>query len=60
MVFFAAGVAIFTGLLFGMFPALHSTRPELVSTIRSNAGNLTVTRGGVGVRTPRVVAQNAL
>ena len=31
-------VAIGTGLLFGLFPALHSTRPDLVTAIKSTAG----------------------
>jgi predicted permease len=60
MVVFAAALSIGTGLLFGMFPALHSTRPELVSTIRANAGNLTVTRGAARFRTALVTAQIAL
>jgi predicted permease len=59
-VLFAAGVAIVTGVLFGMFPALHSTRPELVSTIRANAGNLTVGRGAARFRNALVTAQIGL
>lgn len=35
---FAAVLTIGTGLLFGLFPALHSTRPDLVSTLKSQAG----------------------
>ena len=27
-----------TGLLFGLFPALHSTRPDLASTLKGQAG----------------------
>jgi predicted permease len=60
VVAFAAGLSILTGLLFGMFPALHSTRSDLVSTIRSNAGNLSVTRGAARFRTSLVTAQIAL
>ena len=33
-----AALTIGTGLLFGLFPALHSTRPDLVSTLKSQAG----------------------
>jgi predicted permease len=35
---FAAALAIATGLIFGLFPALHSTRPDLVSTLKGQAG----------------------
>ncbi|MGH7444955.1 MAG: ABC transporter permease, partial [Longimicrobiales bacterium] len=60
VVLFAAVLAVSTGLLFGLFPALHSTRPDLVTTIRANAGNLTVTRGAARFRSSLVVAQIAL
>ncbi len=35
---FAALLALGTGLIFGLFPALHSTRPDLVSTLKNQAG----------------------
>jgi predicted permease len=35
---FAGAVTIATGLLFGLFPALHSTRPDLLSTLKGQAG----------------------
>ena len=38
VVLFAAALSIGTGLLFGLFPALHSTRPDLVSTLKAQAG----------------------
>jgi predicted permease len=60
VVIFAAALSVLTGLLFGMFPALHSTRAELVSTIRANAGNLTVTRGAARFRAALVTAQIGL
>ncbi|HEX2167907.1 MAG TPA: FtsX-like permease family protein, partial [Longimicrobiales bacterium] len=56
----AAVLSISTGLLFGLFPALHSTRSDLVTTIRANAGNLTVTRGAARFRASLVTAQIAL
>lgn len=59
-VLFAGALAVVTGLLFGLFPALQSTRPELVSTIRSNAGNLTMTRAASRFRSSLVTAQIAL
>ena len=38
MLTFAAGAAIVTGVAFGLFPALHSTRPDLASTLKNQAG----------------------
>jgi ABC-type lipoprotein release transport system permease subunit len=35
---FAAALTVGTGLLFGLFPALHSTRPDLLSTLKGQAG----------------------
>jgi predicted permease len=56
----AAVLAIATGLLFGTFPALHSTRSDLVTTIRGNAGNLTATRAAARFRATVVTSQIAL
>ena len=49
-----------TGFLFGLFPALHSTRPDLITSIRAGAGQ--IAGGGVAgrFRTWLVVAQIAL
>ena len=38
MLMFAGGAAIITGLAFGLFPALHSTRPDLAHTLKNQAG----------------------
>ncbi len=57
---FTAAVALGTGLLFGIYPALHATRTELVSTIRANAGQLTGARGAARFRNGLVAAQIAL
>jgi predicted permease len=38
MVVFAAIAAMATGIVFGLFPALHSTRPDLTSTLKNQAG----------------------
>jgi putative ABC transport system permease protein len=35
---FAAVVTVGTGLLFGLFPAWHTTRPDLLSTLKGQAG----------------------
>src|SRR5207244_1157439 len=34
---FAAALAIGTGILFGLFPALHSTRPDLISSLKGQS-----------------------
>jgi len=60
VVAYAAVMAVATGLLFGLFPALHSTRSDLVTTIRANAGNLTITRAAARFRAGLVTAQIAL
>ena len=38
MVVFAAAAAVVTGITFGLFPALHSTRPDLAATLKNQAG----------------------
>ncbi|MFN8574152.1 MAG: ABC transporter permease [Gemmatimonadaceae bacterium] len=51
---FAAGLAVTTGFLFGLFPALHSTRSDLISTIRAGAGQ--IAGGGVASRFRTILA----
>ncbi len=57
---FAAVLSIATGILFGLFPALHSTRPDLVSTIKAQAGQPSGARAAARFRTTLVTAQIAL
>ncbi|MDQ3170501.1 MAG: ABC transporter permease [Acidobacteriota bacterium] len=38
VVAFSAMLAIGTGILFGLYPALHSTRPELLPSLKGQAG----------------------
>lgn len=57
---FAAALAVATGLLFGMFPALHSTRPDLITTIRANTGQPSGARAAARFRTSLVTVQIAL
>lgn len=57
---FAAGLSIFTGLLFGLFPALHSTRPDLATTLKGTSGQPSGNRGAARFRSGLVVAQMAL
>ena len=60
VVIFAALLSIGTGLLFGMFPALHSTRPDLVTGLRANAGQPSGARAAARFRTSLVTAQIGL
>ena len=57
---FAGVLAIATGLVFGMFPAWHSTRGELVTTIRANAGQISGSRSAARFRGALVTVQIAL
>lgn len=57
---FAAVMSIVTGLLFGMFPALHNTRSDLITSIRSGAGQISGHRGAARFRATLVTAQIAL
>jgi predicted permease len=60
VVAFAAALSIVTGLLFGMYPALHSTRPDLVTTLRANSGKHSGTRAATRFRSTLVTVQIAL
>ena len=60
VVFFAAGLSVATGLVFGMFPALHSTRSDLISVIRAGAGQLTGGKAAARFRAGLVTAQITL
>jgi predicted permease len=59
-ILFAAGLSLATGVLFGLVPAIQSTRPDLVTELRNNSGKLSVGRGAVRFRTSLVTAQIAL
>ena len=57
---FTALLSVATGLVFGIFPALHSTRSDLVTTIRANAGQIAGARAAARFRASLVTAQIAL
>jgi predicted permease len=57
---FAAVLTIGTGLLFGLFPALHSTRPDLVSTLKGQAGQPSGAKGAARFRLALATSQIAL
>ena len=60
VVLFSAALAIVTGLVFGMFPALHSTRSDLITVIRSGAGQLTGGKAAARFRASLVTVQITL
>jgi ABC-type multidrug transport system ATPase subunit/ABC-type antimicrobial peptide transport system permease subunit len=57
---FAAALALGTGVLFGLFPALHSTRPDLVSALKGTSGQPAGARGAARFRTSLATLQVAL
>ncbi len=60
VVLFAAALALGTGVLFGLFPALHTTRPALADTLKGQAGQHGSTRAARWMRTVLVTAQITL
>jgi len=56
----AAILALGTGLLFGLFPAIHSTRPDLVATLKEQAGQKGASRAAARFRATLATAQIAL
>ena len=59
-VLFAGVLSMVTGVLFGLFPALHSTRPDLVTALRDSSGKTSSTRGAARFRSSLVTTQIAL
>src|SRR4030095_10074908 len=57
---FAAALSLATGLLFGLFPALHSTRPNLVAALKANAGQPSGAKAATRFRVTLATAQIAL
>jgi len=57
---FAGALAIGTGVLFGLFPALHSTRPDLISALKGQTGQPSGARSAARFRTSLATAQIAL
>ncbi|HZF69127.1 MAG TPA: ABC transporter permease [Gemmatirosa sp.] len=58
---FATVTALVTGIVFGLFPAFHSTRADLITSIRGGAGQVVGgARAAARFRTGLVTAQIAL
>jgi predicted permease len=60
MLVFAAALSLGTGLLFGLFPAWHSTKPDLAATLKDNARQPSGSRGAARFRRSLVIVQIAL
>ncbi|MGH7655349.1 MAG: ABC transporter permease [Gemmatimonadaceae bacterium] len=57
---FAAALSVTTGFLFGLFPAVHSTRAEIASVMREGGTKQTGAKAASRFRTSLVTAQIAL
>ena len=57
---FTGAVALVTGVIFGIVPALHATRAELISALKDDAGQPAGARSAARFRYGLVVAQVAL
>jgi putative ABC transport system permease protein len=57
---FAAVLTLGTGLLFGLFPAVHSTRPDLISALKGQSGQPSGARAAARFRTSLATTQIAL
>jgi predicted permease len=60
MLLFTAIVTVGTGLLFGLFPALHSTRPDLIASLKGQAGQPSGARSAARFRTSLATVQIAM
>jgi predicted permease len=60
MLMFTALVTLGPGLLFGLFPALHSTRPDLIASLKGQAGQPSGARSAARFRTSLATVQIAL
>jgi predicted permease len=57
---FTAALTLGTGILFGLFPALHSTRPNLINTLKGQTGQPGGARSAARFRATLATAQIAL
>jgi len=57
---FTFGLALATGVVFGLFPALHSTRPDLASVLKGGSGQPSGAKTAKRFRSALATAQMAL
>jgi predicted permease len=60
MLAFAGVLSIGTGILFGLFPALHTTRPDLMTVLKGASGQPSGARAAARFRNALVTAQIGL
>jgi predicted permease len=60
MLAFALALSITTGVLFGLFPALHSTKPDLATTLKGESGRGAGSRSASRFRLALATSQIAL
>jgi len=57
---FATGLAVLTGLLFGLAPALRATHPDVQAALKEQGSNATLAKGNVRTRRGLMISQIAL
>ncbi len=57
---FAAAVTLSTGIVFGLFPALHSTRPDVLTALKGQTGQPSGARAAARFRTTLATVQIGL
>jgi predicted permease len=60
VILFTASLAIGTAIVFGLFPAIHATRPDLIAGLRASTGQPGGGRAAARWRTTLATAQIAL
>ena len=60
VIFFTLLASILAGLIFGLIPALHSSRFDLINILKGDETQQTMSRRGFNLRTALVVAQVTL
>ena len=60
VVLFTGGLSLLTGLLFGVVPALQSTRSSVAGTLKEGGRGTVSTRGGARLRATLVIVEMAL
>jgi predicted permease len=59
VLYFSVGVAVLSGIIFGLFPALQSARPEISQTMQASMRRLTVSVRGSRLHTALIAGQIA-
>jgi predicted permease len=60
VILFTGVLAVGTGILFGLYPAVHATRPDLISVLRVSSAQPSGSRGAQRYRNALVTGQFAL